>query len=122
MEPVDLRVAKARLETLRCRSREMLAGALLLGGAGAVVAARGNSQLAFSVAFGAAIVLYPYFLLSRHGTPKTQGFYILHEGPIGVLGDAGLHLTAFLSGLAVMVRRPRASEFLVVEPTPLTMS
>jgi YidC/Oxa1 family membrane protein insertase len=39
---------------------------------------------------GAAVVLHPYFLLSRHGTPKTQGFYILHEGPIGVLGDAGL--------------------------------
>lgn len=55
MEPVDLRVAKARLERLRRRSREMLAGAVLLGGAGAVVAARGNSQLAFSVAFGAAV-------------------------------------------------------------------
>jgi YidC/Oxa1 family membrane protein insertase len=38
----------------------------------------------------AAVTLYPYFLISRHGTPKTQGFYILHEGPIGVLGDAGL--------------------------------
>src|SRR5262249_40455577 len=38
----------------------------------------------------AEVVLYPYSLISRHGTPKTQGFYILHEGPIGVLGDAGL--------------------------------
>ena len=38
----------------------------------------------------AAVTLYPYYLISRHGTPKTQGFYILHEGPIGVLGDAGL--------------------------------
>jgi YidC/Oxa1 family membrane protein insertase len=38
----------------------------------------------------AAVTLYPYFLISRHGTPVTQGFYILHEGPIGVLGDAGL--------------------------------
>jgi YidC/Oxa1 family membrane protein insertase len=38
----------------------------------------------------AAVTLYPYFLISRHGTPKTLGFYILHEGPIGVLGDAGL--------------------------------
>ena len=36
------------------------------------------------------VTLYPYCLISRHGTPKTQGFYILHEGPIGVLGDAGL--------------------------------
>src|SRR2546426_11067324 len=55
MEPVDLRVAKARLETLRRRSREMLAGAVFLGGAGAVGAARGYSHLAFSVAFGAAV-------------------------------------------------------------------
>src|SRR3989454_11773441 len=55
MEPVDLRVAKARLETLRRRGREMLVGAVFLGGAGAVGAARGYSQLAFSGAFGAAV-------------------------------------------------------------------
>ncbi len=34
--------------------------------------------------------LYPYALVSRHGMPHTQGFYILHEGMIGVLGDSGL--------------------------------
>jgi YidC/Oxa1 family membrane protein insertase len=39
---------------------------------------------------GQGVVLYPYALISRHGLPKTQGFYILHEGPIGFLGDAGL--------------------------------
>ncbi|MHC5654755.1 membrane protein insertase YidC [Stappia sp. ICDLI1TA098] len=39
---------------------------------------------------GAAIQLYPYGLIDRFGTPKTAGFYILHEGLIGVLGDAGL--------------------------------
>ncbi|MFG1398240.1 membrane protein insertase YidC [Roseixanthobacter pseudopolyaromaticivorans] len=38
----------------------------------------------------AAVTLYPYALVSRHGIPHTQGFYILHEGLIGVLGDAGL--------------------------------
>ncbi|MEP9368579.1 membrane protein insertase YidC [Xanthobacter sp. VNH20] len=37
-----------------------------------------------------AVTLYPYALVSRHGIPHTQGFYILHEGLIGVLGDAGL--------------------------------
>ena len=36
------------------------------------------------------ITLYPYALISRHGTPQTQGYYILHEGLIGVLGDQGL--------------------------------
>jgi len=36
------------------------------------------------------ITLYPYALISRHGTPQTLGYYILHEGLIGVLGDSGL--------------------------------
>lgn len=33
----------------------------------------------------APVTLYPYALISRHGTPQTQGYYILHEGLIGVL-------------------------------------
>jgi YidC/Oxa1 family membrane protein insertase len=37
-----------------------------------------------------SVTLYPYALISRHGTPKTLGYYILHEGLIGVLGDDGL--------------------------------
>jgi YidC/Oxa1 family membrane protein insertase len=36
------------------------------------------------------VTLYPYGLISRHGTPPTLGYYILHEGLIGVLGDDGL--------------------------------
>jgi YidC/Oxa1 family membrane protein insertase len=32
--------------------------------------------------------LFPYALISRHNTPKTAGYYILHEGPIGILGDS----------------------------------
>ena len=36
------------------------------------------------------ISLYPFALISRHGTPQTLGYYILHEGLIGVLGDSGL--------------------------------
>src|SRR5919202_4377568 len=36
---------------------------------------------------GAPVTLYPYALISRHGTPETQGYYILHEGMIGYLGD-----------------------------------
>ena len=31
------------------------------------------------------VTLRPYGLVSRWGTPDTLGFYILHEGPIGVL-------------------------------------
>jgi len=33
---------------------------------------------------GKAVTLNPYGLVSRWGTPKTSGLYILHEGPIGV--------------------------------------
>ncbi len=34
------------------------------------------------------VTLYPYSLVSRTGTPETSGFFILHEGPIGVLDDS----------------------------------
>ena len=36
------------------------------------------------------ITLYAYGLVSRWGKPTTQGYYVLHEGLIGVLGDKGL--------------------------------
>ena len=32
-----------------------------------------------------AVTLYPYGLVSRTGTPPTMGFFILHEGPLGVV-------------------------------------
>jgi YidC/Oxa1 family membrane protein insertase len=35
------------------------------------------------------VSLYPFALISRHGTPHTLGYYILHEGLIGKFGDAG---------------------------------
>jgi YidC/Oxa1 family membrane protein insertase len=34
--------------------------------------------------------LYPFALISRHGTPEVSGYYILHEGLIGYLGEQGL--------------------------------
>src|SRR5262245_3918210 len=30
------------------------------------------------------VVLFPFGLISRHGEPKTEGIYLLHEGPYGV--------------------------------------
>src|SRR5262249_53816228 len=38
----------------------------------------------------APVTLYPFALISRHGTPQTLGYYILHEGLIGVFGDKGV--------------------------------
>src|SRR5712672_202739 len=38
----------------------------------------------------APVTLYPFALISRHGTPQVSGYYILHEGLIGYRGDQGL--------------------------------
>ena len=35
---------------------------------------------------GKQIVLYPYALLSRHGTPELVNFFVLYEGLLGVIG------------------------------------
>ncbi len=35
---------------------------------------------------GETATLYPYGLVSRHGKPLTHDTYVLHEGPLGVLG------------------------------------
>lgn len=39
---------------------------------------------------GAEVNLTPYGFIRRLGTPHTQGYYILHEGLLGVLGEQGL--------------------------------
>jgi YidC/Oxa1 family membrane protein insertase len=46
-----------------------------------------------------AVTLYPYALVSRHETPQVQGFYILHEGLIGVVDDGGLEEISYSSAL-----------------------
>ena len=38
----------------------------------------------------APVTLYPYARVARHGEPQVAGYYILHEGLIGVIGDEGL--------------------------------
>ena len=43
----------------------------------------------------APVTLYPYALISRHGTPKIEGWYILHEGLIGKFGDERLQEVAY---------------------------
>ncbi|MDE2577645.1 MAG: membrane protein insertase YidC [Hyphomicrobiales bacterium] len=36
------------------------------------------------------VTLFPYALVSRHEKPATQGYAVLHEGLIGVVGDSGV--------------------------------
>ena len=43
------------------------------------------------------LTLYPYALVSRHGKPEILGYYILHEGLIGVMGDKGLQEISYSS-------------------------
>ena len=40
---------------------------------------------------GSAVSLFPFGLVTRTGMPKVAGYYILHEGLIGYLGEEGLH-------------------------------
>jgi YidC/Oxa1 family membrane protein insertase len=44
---------------------------------------------------GSAVSLVPYGRIARLGLPATQGWYILHEGLIGVLGDEGLQEVSY---------------------------
>lgn len=39
---------------------------------------------------GETVTLIPYARIHRYGTPKIEGFFILHEGLIGVMGEEGL--------------------------------
>ncbi len=52
-----------------------------------------------------AVTLYPYGLVSRHELPHVQGFYILHEGLIGVVDD-GLEEISYAN--AIEDPRPRS--------------
>jgi YidC/Oxa1 family membrane protein insertase len=44
---------------------------------------------------GRELTLFPFALISRHGIPKLEGFFISHEGLIGVLGNEGLKEIAY---------------------------
>ncbi|MBM3608111.1 MAG: membrane protein insertase YidC, partial [Alphaproteobacteria bacterium] len=37
---------------------------------------------------GNAVTLHPYALVHRVGKPKTEGFYVLHEGLLGIVGES----------------------------------
>ncbi|WP_069882299.1 membrane protein insertase YidC [Bosea sp. BIWAKO-01] len=39
---------------------------------------------------GAPVTLYPFGQVVRHGKPHTLGYYVLHEGLVGNLGEQGL--------------------------------
>ncbi len=65
---------------------------------------------------GAAVTLFPYSLISRHGTPKVEGIYILHEGLIGIAGDSGLLEITYsdLSGEITKAEKSKAANLSAV--------
>src|SRR5919198_724402 len=73
MEPVELGHARGRLETLARRFRDLLAVSAAFALAGAVAAARGHSQLSFSLAFGTAVGLaFAYLARSERSQLLTR--------------------------------------------------
>jgi YidC/Oxa1 family membrane protein insertase len=57
---------------------------------------------------GAAVTLFPYALVSRHGKPKTSGYAVLHEGMVGVIGDSGVQEPTYDS----ILKEPMATKSL----------
>ena len=57
----------------------------------------------------AAVLLYPYALISRHGIPKTDGLFILHEGLIGVAGEDGLQEVDYSDLQDELINQPAKS-------------
>lgn len=43
----------------------------------------------------APVALTPYARVHRYGTPKVQGYWILHEGLLGVLGEQGEQIATY---------------------------
>ena len=56
----------------------------------------------------ADVALLPYARVYRYGHPKTQSFYILHEGLVGVAGDQGLQELTYAD--AVSAGAPKTYE------------
>jgi YidC/Oxa1 family membrane protein insertase len=41
------------------------------------------------------VALSPFALVTRHGKPQTSGYYVSHEGFVGVIGDSGVQQFAY---------------------------
>jgi YidC/Oxa1 family membrane protein insertase len=54
---------------------------------------------AFENKTDAPVTLVPYARVSRYGVPKVQGYWILHEGFVGVLGEKGLEELTYAHAL-----------------------
>ncbi len=86
MEPVDLGHARARLETLARRARDLLGGSAIFSAAGGAAAAARHPQLAFSFAFGAALAgAFWYLARSERAHLLTR---LVAQGDASLVGEA----------------------------------
>jgi hypothetical protein len=86
MEPVDLRHARARLETLARRARDLLGGSAVFSAVGAAAASAGHPQLGFSFAFGAALAgAFWYLARSERAHLLTR---LVAQGDAALVGEA----------------------------------
>ncbi|MBE8190778.1 MAG: membrane protein insertase YidC, partial [Alphaproteobacteria bacterium] len=49
-----------------------------------------SAELRIDNQSGRVITLYPFGQIMRRGEPETSGLFVLHEGPIGFIGEQGL--------------------------------
>ncbi|MBK9083243.1 MAG: membrane protein insertase YidC [Rhizobiales bacterium] len=59
----------------------------------------------------AAVSLHPYALVAREGKPKTDGYAVLHEGYVGVVGDSRVQEVTY----AAIEKEPRLTKTLTGE-------
>jgi hypothetical protein len=86
MEPVDLGHARARLETLARRARDLLGGSAVFSAVGAAAASAGHPQLGFSFAFGAALAgAFWYLARSERAHLLTR---LVAQGDAALVGEA----------------------------------
>jgi hypothetical protein len=89
MEPVELGLAKARLDALARRSRELAAGSLILAAAAFLATWTVGPQLAVSLGFGAAVGLaFSYLVHSERSSLLTL---LVAQGDTGRVGEAEAH-------------------------------
>jgi YidC/Oxa1 family membrane protein insertase len=69
-------------------------------------------------ATNAPVTLFPFGIINRTGLPQTTGYYILHEGLIGYLGEEGLFEINYQAGGFLFFSKRNVEEEPSITPAP----